>query len=55
LPFDPFADFDSRGYLRNHFGFKDVAKVKIDLKPPQKSPSAKPELISHNRRKSSGQ
>ena len=28
MPFDPFADFDSRGYLRNHFGFKDVAQVK---------------------------
>ncbi len=28
MPFDPFGDFDTRGYLRNHFGLKDIATVK---------------------------
>jgi cell filamentation protein len=28
MTFDPFGDFDSRGYLRNFPGFKDVSKVK---------------------------
>jgi cell filamentation protein len=28
MTFDPFGDFDSRGYLRNFFGSKDISKVK---------------------------
>jgi cell filamentation protein len=28
MTFDPFGDFESRGYLRNFFGSKDIPKVK---------------------------
>jgi fido (protein-threonine AMPylation protein) len=28
VTFDPFGDFDSRGYLHNFPGFKDIAKIK---------------------------
>ena len=28
MTFDPFGDFATRGYLRNHAGQKDMAKVK---------------------------
>jgi cell filamentation protein len=28
VTFDPFGDFDSRGYLRNFPGFKDITKIK---------------------------
>jgi cell filamentation protein len=28
LPFDPFNDFEERGYLRNHFRIKDIEEVR---------------------------
>lgn len=28
MTFDPFGDFDSRGYLRNFASLKDISKVK---------------------------
>ena len=28
MPFDPFSDFETRGYLRNRFGFKDSEMIK---------------------------
>jgi cell filamentation protein len=28
MTFDPFSDFDSRGYLRNFFSSKNISKVK---------------------------
>jgi cell filamentation protein len=28
VTFDPFGDFESRGYLRNFAGLKDISKVK---------------------------